>query len=182
MTEIAERYGRIADGFSRRLAGVDAEQWSAATPCTDWTVRDLVGHVVRTTNAVYGNIEGTTPPDVDAEADLAVQWQRARAAVAGALADPARAETTVGGMFGEQPFESLVSRLLCADTLVHTWDLARATGQDEVLDTEGTRRALEFLTPIDDAIRRPGGFGPKVTSVADADDQTRLLHFCGRPA
>ena len=182
MTEIAERYGRIADGFSRRLADVGAQQWSASTPCTEWTVRDLVGHVVRTTHAVYGNLDGTPAPEVDVEADLAGQWQRAHVAVAGALADPARAGTMVGGMFGEQPFESLVSRLLCADTLVHTWDLARATGQDEVLDTEGTLRALEFLTPIDDAIRRPGGFGPKIIPDADADDQTRFLNFCGRPA
>jgi uncharacterized protein (TIGR03086 family) len=182
VTEIADRYGRIAAGFSRRLAGVGAAQWSAATPCTDWTVRDLVGHVVRTTNAVYGNLDGTTAPDVDAEDDLAGQWQRAHVAVSDALADRARAETVVRGMFGEQPFESLVSRLLCADTLVHTWDLARATAQDEVLDSEGTRRALEFLTTIDDAIRRPGGFGPKLTPAADADDQTRFLNFCGRPA
>ena len=181
MTEIAERYGRIADGFSRRLAGVGAHQWSAATPCSDWTVRDLVGHVVRTTNAVYGNLDDVPAPDVDDDAEVADQWQRAHAAVGDALADRARAERVVGGMFGEQPFESLVSRLLCADTLVHTWDLARATGQDEVLDAEGARRALEFLTPIDDAIRRPGGFGPKIIPASDADDQTRFLNFCGRP-
>ena len=35
------------------------------------------------------------------------------------------------GMFGEQTFESLVGRLVCSDTLIHTWDLARATGQVE---------------------------------------------------
>jgi uncharacterized protein (TIGR03086 family) len=86
----------------------------------------------------------------------------------------------VSGMFGEQSFESLVSRLLCADTLIHTWDLARATGQNEDLDPVAVQQAMEFLTPIDDAIRRPGGFGPKIEPPAGADPQTSLLNFVGR--
>ena len=48
-------------------------------------------------------------------------------------------------MFGEQPFESLVGRLLCADTLIHTWDLARATGQPEALDPGGVAKAADVL-------------------------------------
>ena len=67
-----------------------------------------------------------------------------------------------GGMFGEQTFESLVCRLLCADTLLHTWDLARATGQDDRLDPAAVAAALEFLGPLDEAIRRPGGFAAKI--------------------
>ena len=83
-------------------------------------------------------------------------------------------------MFGEQPFESLVGRLLCADTLIHTWDLARATGQDDRLDEEAAERALDFLTPIDDAIRGPGGFAPKLKAPPGADARARLLAFTGR--
>ena len=78
------------------------------------------------------------------------------------------------------PFESLVGRLLCADTLIHTWDLARTTGLDESLDPEAIAKASEFLTPIDDAIRRPGGFEPKIDPSPDADAQTKLLNFAGR--
>ena len=182
MTEITDRYRRVADGFSSRLDGIAPLQWAALTPCTDWTVRDLVGHVIGTHRAVYGNLSGEAALGVDTAGDLGAQWRAARAAIAGALDDPAQAGTVVGGMFGEQPFESLVSRLLCTDTLVHTWDLARATGQDETLDPGATASASEFLTPIDEAIRRPGGFAPKLTSPPDADEQTRFLNFCGRGA
>jgi hypothetical protein len=66
-----------------------------------------------------------------------------------------RASQTVAGTFGEQSFESLVGRLLCADTLVHTWDLARAAGQEEQLDPDAVVKAMEFLAPLDEAIRRP---------------------------
>jgi uncharacterized protein (TIGR03086 family) len=180
MSEIAERYATIADGFEARLAGVASDQWASPSPCTDWTARDVVAHVIRTNRQVRCSLDGSEAEEVAADGDLAGQWQAARDAVAAALADPAQASATVGGMFGEQPFESLVGRLLCADTLVHTWDLARATGQDEKLDLGAVSRAGEFLTPIDEAIRRPGGFAPKIIPGPDADAQTSFLNFCGR--
>jgi uncharacterized protein (TIGR03086 family) len=175
-----ERYRSVAAGFSARLAGVGADQWSLPTPCTDWTVLDLAAHVIGTHRGVLCSLEGGKPDEVDKESDLTPQWQRASQAIADALADKTKATTTVGGMFGEQPFESLVGRLLCSDTLVHSWDLARATGQDEVLDPVAVVACHEFLAPIDDAIRRPGGFAPKIEPPSDADEQTRLLCFCGR--
>ncbi|HVX21047.1 MAG TPA: TIGR03086 family metal-binding protein [Acidimicrobiales bacterium] len=179
MTETSERYRRVADGFEVRLAGVSPDRWEAPTPCTDWTVAQLVGHVVDTHERVLGAIEVVPAAAGD---DVAARWAAARRAVAEGLDDPARAGRVVGGMFGEQPFETLVGRLLCADTLLHTWDLARATGQDEQLDGDAAAKALAFLEPIDDAIRRPGGFGPKLPCPAGADVQTALLSFGGRPA
>ncbi len=114
--------------------------------------------------------------------DLPAQWSTVSELLLETLRDEARASQTVSGMFGEQPFESLVSRLLCTDTLVHTWDLARATGQAEGLDEVAVAKAMEFLAPLDEAIRRPGGFAPKIEPAQDADAQTRLLNFCGRAA
>ena len=101
-------------------------------------------------------------------------------AIAEAVGDGSLATAMVGGMFGEQSFESLVGRLVCTDLLVHTWDLARAAGQDEALDPGAVSRAQEFRVAVDDAIRVPGGFAPAVTPSSDADDQTRFLNFCGR--
>ena len=180
MSEVSERYGRVADGFGARLGKVTTEQWQSSTPCAEWTVRELVAHVIGTHRRVLAALDGSSPEEVDGPADLAAEWSSASEAVGSALADPGRASRTVSGMFGEQPFESLVSRLLCADTLFHTWDLARATGQDETLDDAAVAKAMEFLEPLDEAIRRPGGFAPKIAPPATADAQTRLLCFGGR--
>lgn len=180
MSEVSERYGRVANGFGARLARVTAEQWSSSTPCAEWTVRDLVVHVINTHHRVLAALDGSSPEEVAGPADLAAEWSAASEAVGSALADPERGSRTVSGMFGEQPFESLVSRLLCADTLFHTWDLARATGQDETLDDAAVAKAMEFLEPLDEAIRRPGGFAPKIAPPPTADAQTRLLCFGGR--
>ena len=180
MSEVMERYGRIASGFGARLAGVRPDQWHSPTPCLDWDVRDLVVHVIQTQGRVVSTVTGSPPPDVAVEGDLGTQWAQAHRAVLASLDDPELASKVIGGAFGEQPFESLVSRLLCADTLFHTWDLSRATGQDEQLDEVAVARAMEFLEPIDEAIRRPGGFAPKITAPPGADAQTELLAFGGR--
>jgi uncharacterized protein (TIGR03086 family) len=118
--------------------------------------------------------------EVDPDGNLAEQWTAASAAVMDAVTDSEQASKTVGGMFGEQPFETLVGRLVCANTLVHTWDLARAIGVDEQLDPDAVTHCAGFLTPIDESIRRPGGFGTRIDPPSDADEQTRFLNFCGR--
>jgi uncharacterized protein (TIGR03086 family) len=180
MSEIAQRYKTIADGFTARVEGVAPDQWSSPTPCTDWTVRDILVHVVETHWRMLALVDGTGPAEVDLDGDLAQQWRAARDAVTEALGDPARATTVVRGLLGEQPFEALVGGLLCGDTLIHTWDIARATGQDERLDPGAVTACMAFLAPLDERMRRPGGFSAKITPAPDADEQTRLLNFCGR--
>ena len=180
VSEVHERYGRVADGFGARLSGVGKDQWTAQTPCTDWDVRELVVHVITTHRRVVASASKTDPVPVDPGGDLFAQWRLATEAVADRLRDPEQSSMMVSGMFGEQTFELLVSRLLCSDTLFHTWDLARATGQSEALDAGAVVMALAFLEPLDEAIRRPGGFAPKITPLPGADDQARLLNFGGR--
>lgn len=181
MSEVSERYGAIADGFGLRLRGMDPAGWSRSSPCTDWTAADVVDHVVGVHRMILASLSGEAPAPLEDGDDRREAWSEATSRVRAALDDPEQAQRTVsGGPFGEQPFESLVGRVLCADTLIHTWDLARATGQDEGLDAGAVEAAMAFLGPIDEAIRRPGGFGPKIDPGPDADAQTRLLNFAGR--
>ncbi|MEO3781211.1 hypothetical protein ABGB16_31345 [Micromonospora sp. B11E3] len=63
---------------------------------------------------------------------------------------------------------------------LHTWDLARATGQDERLDRDRCAQLLEGMLPLDDVLRQSGHYGPRVAVPEDADAQTRLLAFIGR--
>ena len=180
MSETADRYARIAAGFDARLAGVAGGAWSAPTPCTDWDVRDLVGHVVSVHRAVDAGLEASAPPPPATDPDLGDAWRSATAAIRAALGDPERAAAPVSGRFAPMPLEDLIGRLLCSDTLVHTWDLARATGQDEQLDPAGVELAFAMLLPADEAIRGPGSFGPKIEPPPGADEQTRFLCFLGR--
>jgi len=67
-----------------------------------------------------------------------------------------------------------------SDTLVHTGDPSRATGRDEHLDPADVQTTLDWITPMADQIRFPGGFGPALDPPPGADGQTRLRCFLGR--
>ena len=45
--DLVDRYAEAAAGFTARLDAVADDQWSNATPCTDWDVRQLVDHVIQ---------------------------------------------------------------------------------------------------------------------------------------
>lgn len=175
-----ERYGRAADGFAAALRGVPAPGWAAASPCEGWTARDVAAHVIETHRQILTRLHGGDPTPPDSTQDLLAAWEVESDAVRAALADPARAATPVQGMGGQQPFSELVGTLLTADTLLHTWDLARASGQDARLDAEVVRDVHAFLAPMDAMLRTPGGFGPAVEVAPDTDPQGQLLAFTGR--
>ena len=179
MSEVSDRYGRVADRFDAVLRGVPPGAWTNPSPCEDWTGFDVAKHVVDTHRLFLTRLSGGDPAPPDTDEDVLASWQVESAAVRAALAD-SRARTPIKGLGGEQPFEDVIGGVLCADTLIHTWDLARATGQDERLDPAAVEATMAFLEPNDEMLRSPGGMGPKIDPPPDADPQTRLLCFVGR--
>ena len=182
VSEVFERWNRIADAFTARLEGVPPGAWSNPSPCPDWTAHDVAKHVIDVTRGLLTRLTGGDPTSPDTDEDLLTAWKIESDAVRAALADPERAKTEVKGMGGTQPFEDLAGGVMCADTLIHTWDLARATGQDDRLDPEVMKAALEFLTPNDEMLRGSGSFADKIEPPDGADEQTRFLAFVGRKA
>ncbi|MCW2670486.1 MAG: hypothetical protein JWO27_2383 [Frankiales bacterium] len=174
--DTTEHYGRVADDFGRVVDGVS--DWTAGTPCEEWDARRLATHVVDTHRRVLARLDGSEAPVLGPDADPRAEWSRVRADLEQALRDHGDQEVDSFGSLA--PFSTVVDTLLCADTLLHTWDLARATGQDETLDLASVSKAHAFLTPLGDMMRQPGGFGPAVTLGDDASAQEQLLAFAGR--
>ncbi|MGQ0844274.1 MAG: TIGR03086 family metal-binding protein [Sporichthyaceae bacterium] len=181
--EIRARYIRIAAGLDDRIARLSPADWAAPTPCTEWDGRGLLTHVVEVHRGMAAMLTGTAPEPVAPDADLTSAWRTARGGIEAAMADESGAVKVVDTQrFGTMPFAAVVGGLLCADTIVHTWDLSRATGQDERLDPAGVANAFALLKSFGDGIRSPGAFGPAVEPPAGADDQTQFICYCGRPA
>lgn len=181
--EIRGRYGRIAAGLDNRIGRLSGDDWSAQTPCTEWDSRGLLTHVVEVHHAMRAMLAGGAPEPVGPDTDLTTAWQAARAAIESAMADDSGAVKVVDTQrFGTMPFAVVVGGLLCTDTIVHTWDLSRATGQDERLDPAGVANAFATLKSFGEGIRAPGAFGPAVEPPPGADEQTRFICYCGRPA
>ncbi|HET8931394.1 MAG TPA: TIGR03086 family metal-binding protein [Acidimicrobiales bacterium] len=179
MSNALDRYTRASEGFETRLRGVGPDQWTASTPCEDWNVSALVTHLIGSHHLMLSTLDQAhdTPGEGD---DLLPVWSATRTAVLDALGDETTASKIVASPFGEMPFSGLVGGLLCGDTLFHTWDLARATGQDETLDGGLCATQLEMMLPLDELIRTPGFFGPKLDASDDATSQSKLLLFGGR--
>jgi uncharacterized protein (TIGR03086 family) len=179
--EVAVRYAAIGDGMTRRIHA--CTDWSAATPCPEWTTIDVVRHVVDVHRRALSLLDGIEPEPIPIDTTNVIDaWRDATAAMRVALEDEERATRTVSPRFGDMPFEDLASRMVCSDTLVHTWDIARATGQDERLDTGAVDYAWTWMQVAGDNLRASGSFGPAVPPPSDADTQTLLLCFLGRAA
>ncbi len=180
MSEISERYGRLAATFAAKVAAVGEESWDRPTPCEGWTVRDLVGHVVGTQAMFLGFVGRELGEIPSVDDDPVAAWSAARAVVQGDLEDPERATAGFEGFQGPTTFEAAVNRFLCFDLVVHGWDLARATGLDEAIDPAEVEQVRVQAEAFGDTIRSPGAFGPEVEVRGDADAQARLLAFLGR--
>ncbi len=179
MTDTADRYRSLAGRFTALVGDVPTEAWDASSPCDGWSARDVVDHVVTSSTGFLGQFDRAPElPEEDPEA----RWAAVRDAMQAALDDPEAASTEYDGAFGRTTLAETVDGFLCPDLLVHTWDIARATGleQYEPMPAEEVERVHGRFAPLGDAIRRPGVFGAEVPVPEDASPQDRFLGFVGR--
>jgi uncharacterized protein (TIGR03086 family) len=176
----ARRHRLIADDFARRVHGT--RDWSAAAPVSGWTARDVVAHLVEwLPDFVVGGSDVRWPTVPSPADDPAAAWTAHQHAVQEVLDDPA----TAGADFtnphtGSMPLGEAIDRFYTSDVFLHTWDLARATGQDETLDPELCAAMLSEMEPLEELIRSSGQYGPAVPVPGGASPQTRLIGFIGR--
>lgn len=172
----------MAAEFTRRVRGVRSEAWDAPAPVEGWVARDVVRHLLEWLPGFLESGASLRLGDIPSvDADPVAAWESRCQQVQAVLEDPARAQATYHSrMMGDMPVGEAIDRFYTADVFLHTWDLARATGQDEHLDAARCARLLEQMQPHDDLMRSSGQYGPKVEVPADADVQTRLLGFIGR--
>jgi uncharacterized protein (TIGR03086 family) len=178
----AEEHRWIAGGFTDRVRGVPADAWDRPAPVEGWVARDVVRHPVERFPAFLEagvGVQLARGPSVDD--DPVAAWTVHSDAVQALLDDPETPSRMLSNPHvGEVPLDQAVDLFYTADVFMHTWDLARATGQDERLDPDKCAQLVEGMSPHEEAMRQSGQYGPRVTVPDDADVQTRLLAFIGR--
>jgi uncharacterized protein (TIGR03086 family) len=181
MSEISDRYRRVAGQFTQRVTSVPDGAWDNPAPCDGWVARDIIGHLVDWLPGFFFGTWGIeAPPIPSVDNDPVGAWTVVNDAIQSALDDPEIAGLVRDTRMGPWTFEQTIDTICTGDILVHTWDLARATGLDESLDPVEVHRFVEGMEPIDEAIRQSGHYGPRVEVPDDADEQTRLIAFVGR--
>jgi uncharacterized protein (TIGR03086 family) len=183
MDELLERYRKVAGRFTATARAVPAAAWDAPAPCDGWVARDVVSHMIEWMPSVLFTAPGAPAAPAGAPSpddDPLGAWLAFSDTVDAAMADPTTAALPVDVQGNRFRFDEAVATFAIGDILVHTWDVARATGLDETLDPDEVHRLLAAMEPIDEVLRASGHYGPKVDVPPDADEQTRLIAFTGR--
>jgi uncharacterized protein (TIGR03086 family) len=181
--KLIDLYVLASAEFERRLRHV--RDWAAPTPCTEWDVRQLVNHVVRGNLNYVALLDGGTAAEflrwreVDALGDDPVgAYERSVREFEAAFRSPAAMRRTLDYPLGKVGGGQAVA-IRTTDTVIHTWDLARAIGADETLNADLVDWIDETLDAIYQGLEGMDRiFG--TSGRAEASKQDRLLRRMGR--
>lgn len=184
--DVIAAHGDAIGAFDARVRPLTDDQWSLRTPDDDWTVRDLVEHVTaeqlwapellagktveEVGDAFAGDVLGDAP--ADAWVDASVQAREAFLA-------PDALDRVVHLSYGDTSAAEYCAQMTF-DLVVHTWDLARATGADEELDPALVSWALHYAEARSTLLDAGPLFKGPLDVEDSVDDLTRLLALTGR--
>ncbi|MGH9132652.1 MAG: TIGR03086 family metal-binding protein [Ilumatobacteraceae bacterium] len=174
-----ELYRRATDRAIGVAHRVRPEQLADPTPCSAWSVQDLLDHLTGGTEYLHAALEqrepapkqGTTAADFELGVASALEGLAVPGALVQMCMSPLGFEWSVG--------QAVAGTFM--DVLIHTFDLARASGQDERLDPELVDACTAmFLPDMPERGRQAGIIGPAVQIGLDATPQDVLLAAMGR--
>ncbi|CAN5149739.1 TIGR03086 family metal-binding protein [soil metagenome] len=169
--------------FATRISAVT--DWDAPTPDTDWTVRDLVEHVIEEQQWVPHLLQGSSVAEARRKIlplgdDLRAEW-RLYSLAATAAWEEASVDALVQLSYDTVPVTDYL-REQVSDVAIHSWDLARAVGAPEELDTTLVEAVWTVFEPQRDTLSASGLFASPLPLPDDAPLQLRLLALTGRDA
>ncbi|MCC0100185.1 TIGR03086 family protein [Streptomyces flavotricini] len=159
------------------------------TPCPEYTVRDLLGHLsglaVAFRDAARKDLGPSTATAPGATTpSLPADWREGLPRALGEMAEAWREPAAWTGMTraGGVDLPGEIAGVVAADELViHGWDLARATGQEYAPDRAALRVSHAFLLRAAEDEGRGGGiFGAVVPVPDDAPLLDRAVGLSGR--
>jgi uncharacterized protein (TIGR03086 family) len=185
--EILDRFNQAVDFFGMRVHAVRDDQWDAPTPCTEWSVRDLVNHLTVEQLWVPRLVRDDATVDEVGDAydgdqlgdDPVAAWDRAAGEAVRAFGESGALGRTVHLSYGQTPAVAYCAQMT-TDATVHAWDLSRGIGADEELPQELATAALHEVEPYANGLHKSGLFAPPVEPPPGADDRTKLLSLLGR--
>jgi uncharacterized protein (TIGR03086 family) len=135
--------------FSDRVHAIGEDQWDAPTPDRDWSVADLVSHLVEEHRWAAPLLHGqdldaaalivagsrSLPVDGGVGANLAEEWDEAAVESADAFSADGALDREVALSRGPTAALTYLAEMTF-DLVVHGWDLAKAIGYADPLPAE----------------------------------------------
>jgi len=166
-------YRRASSWSAEKVQGA-ATKLDAPTPCDQWNVRVLLSHMIQTQQFFSGSAQGKQvplspdPPDLVGD-DPVGNFEHAREDVIDVFSQPGVIEKTGPSL-----------SIAFSDMLIHGWDIARATGQDDRMPDGLAQAAYDAIHGRFTDEQRKGVFKPEVDTDASASAQEKLLAYTGR--
>jgi uncharacterized protein (TIGR03086 family) len=176
----AEEHRYVAGRFLDVVRQATAPQWDAPAPVGGWTARDVVGHLVEWFPGFLASGAGVVLPEVPSvKEDPVAAWTARTGDVQRLIEDPGE-RVLENPHIGRIPLAEAIDRFYSVDVFMHTWDLARALGQEPDLDPARCDAVVAGAQEHEEAMRASGQYGPRVDVSADAPAQDRMVGFIGR--
>lgn len=182
-----EAYQGAAQGLIPVYGGVNSGQLTSSTPCSDWTVKNLLNHAINVQAFLHSALTGgsmTAGEMFQVDGDLPIEGSEAALkSITDQVISAANGmdlSTVIATPFGEMPAGNFMM-IPMLDMVIHRWDLASATGQNNTIDAGLAEVCIGVLSP--EALeggRKMGAFGPEVPVPETGTVQERLLGSTGR--
>ncbi len=192
MADQVQIFVAATHAFGERVRAIDEQHWSAPTPNFQWSVADLVDHLVDehrwAAPLLHGHdflssgevVEGTRklPVDGGVGGNLAQSWEEAAAGSVDAVSEEGALERSVELSRGDTPVAVYLDEMI-VDLVVHAWDLATAIGYRDPVPTELVDYAYSRLGGMGD-LSSGGMFASPIDVADDASTLDKLLAATGR--
>lgn len=181
MNPTAAAYQAALRPLSTVLDAVPVIAWGNASPCTEWTARQVVEHMIDSQRDLltgHGHDMGPALDLTNPAAGFAAHAERVLALVTRDVV----VDATYDGFFGPTTVGTTLVQFYVWDMLVHRWDIARATGGDELFTGDELDRITVGADSFGEALHMDGICQSAVPIPIGADRQTALLGRLGRVA
>jgi uncharacterized protein (TIGR03086 family) len=182
--EPTEQLAHILPMLSATVDRIQTMQMNDPTPCSTFTVHDVMNHMIVGAATFANGFRGEDAPAATAPGVYgwvpATEFRDVMEDLLGAVKSPGALDRMMSTPFGEMPGETL-AQLVAFDGLMHGWDLASSTGQTFDVPPAVIAAVDEFarnaLTP---EMRDGDTFKDETVPPDDAGPLERLVAFSGR--
>jgi uncharacterized protein (TIGR03086 family) len=170
--------GQVGPLLAGLVGNLTADDLDRPTPCTDFTVRGVLEHMIGGATLFAAAYRQETPSEPDLT-DVLAGFGPALENLFGAITAPGALDKTIAAPFGDIAGDDF-ARFIALDGLVHGWDLATATGQPYNPSDELVAEVEAFARQSIDPLRDGQTFDTAVEPAPDATPIERLAAYTGR--